>query len=141
MTITTITLGAFEDALEHAGCKPRNGKARCPAHEDSSPSLSYSTGTRAELVAHCHAGCTFESILDALQLRPASNGRPVDPRATNPAKPAKSETPEATYRTVATYHYVDSTGKALYDVDRKETHTDRSDSSNAPPTASAAPAR
>lgn len=40
-------------------------KARCPAHDDRNPSLSVTTTSDGELIVHCHAGCTFESILDA----------------------------------------------------------------------------
>jgi hypothetical protein len=42
--------------------------AHCPAHEDSSPSLSVTQGERGILV-YCHAGCTTEAILAALNLR------------------------------------------------------------------------
>jgi hypothetical protein len=37
----------------------------CPAHDDSDPSLSVSTGDRGVLL-HCFAGCTTQSILDAI---------------------------------------------------------------------------
>lgn len=43
--------------------------ARCPAHEDSSPSLSMrQSGDR--VLVHCHAGCTFQQISDAVGLSP-----------------------------------------------------------------------
>ena len=74
-------------ALKHAGCKPtqtRDGwRAQCPAHDDKTPSLSVGHGTAQEVVAHCHAGCTFEAIMAALHLdRPprVTNGR----RSTRP---------------------------------------------------------
>ena len=38
---------------------------RCPAHEDHSPSLHVSEGKSGVLV-HCHAGCTQESVIEAL---------------------------------------------------------------------------
>lgn len=39
--------------------------ARCPAHDDHSPSLSIrKTGDR--VLVHCHAGCRTENILQAL---------------------------------------------------------------------------
>lgn len=45
----------------------RYGQARCPAHEDRRPSLSLANGTDGQLLAHCHAGCEFSTILDGLR--------------------------------------------------------------------------
>lgn len=42
--------------------------ARCPAHEDRSPSLSIREGERGILL-RCFAGCSFAAIVDALGLR------------------------------------------------------------------------
>jgi predicted DNA-binding transcriptional regulator AlpA len=64
--------------------------ARCPAHNDRSPSLSISEGDDGHLLLHCHKGCTvvqIRSALDArlanLMLAPARNdaspGAMVDP--------------------------------------------------------------
>ena len=39
--------------------------ARCPAHEDRSPSLSVRL-THDRILLHCHAGCDVEDILRAL---------------------------------------------------------------------------
>ena len=49
----------------------RNGsntswKARCPAHNDSSPSLSLTTGETQELILRCHAGCEYSDIMGQL---------------------------------------------------------------------------
>lgn len=41
--------------------------ASCPAHADSSPSLSVAEGDRGILV-HCFAGCTTEDVVAALGL-------------------------------------------------------------------------
>ncbi|MFZ2872977.1 MAG: DUF3987 domain-containing protein [Phycisphaerales bacterium] len=60
------------DALTRAGCPPkRHGEAwsaRCPAHEDRSPSLSIGVGTDARVLLHCHAGCPVEAIVGMLGL-------------------------------------------------------------------------
>jgi hypothetical protein len=41
--------------------------ARCPAHEDHTPSLSVSIGTQGDRVLlHCHAGCNVTDICDAI---------------------------------------------------------------------------
>jgi hypothetical protein len=42
--------------------------ARCPAHEDRSPSLSVREGDDGRLLLHCWAGCDAASIVGALGL-------------------------------------------------------------------------
>lgn len=44
------------------------GECRCPAHDDSSPSLSVRLGDTA-ILFHCFAGCTTTEVLKALQRR------------------------------------------------------------------------
>jgi len=72
----------------------RNGdgwKARCPAHDDRSPSMSVSTGTDGRTLLHCHAGCEHKAIIQALGLSAqdlfadTAQGRP---RATTPTPKA-----------------------------------------------------
>ena len=59
--------------LDAHGCQPkRSGKgwaARCPAHEDKSPSLSLSEGAEGRALLRCHAGCGDEAGVPALQGR------------------------------------------------------------------------
>jgi hypothetical protein len=43
--------------------------ARCPVHEDATPSLSIREGITGPLV-HCHAGCGQGDVIDALRQRP-----------------------------------------------------------------------
>lgn len=46
----------------------RYGLACCPAHQNTrTPALSLSDGADGRLLARCHAGCSFLSILDALR--------------------------------------------------------------------------
>jgi hypothetical protein len=49
----------------------RGGKymARCPAHDDRSPSLSVKLCSDDRVLLHCFAGCDIEAICDALGLR------------------------------------------------------------------------
>lgn len=44
------------------------GSARCPAHDDHSPSLSLADGERGRLLLKCHRGCSYEAIRNALDL-------------------------------------------------------------------------
>lgn len=42
--------------------------ARCPAHEDGSPSLSIKEGRDGRVLLYCFAGCSLTAILQALGL-------------------------------------------------------------------------
>ena len=49
--------------------KSTNGwTACCPAHQDRHPSLSIGVGKDRRILLKCHAGCTFESIVQAAHL-------------------------------------------------------------------------
>jgi putative DNA primase/helicase len=43
--------------------------ARCPVHEDRSPSLSISAGKDGKVLVRCHAGCDQRDVIAALQKR------------------------------------------------------------------------
>jgi hypothetical protein len=80
--------------------------ARCPAHEDHRESLSISEGEDGRLLAHCHAGCSFEQIIRAAGVEPEKpNGR--DRGTTKPKG-----------RIVATYDYHDARGEIVFQVVR-----------------------
>lgn len=61
----TRVLHQLEGVIERG-----NGRwyARCPAHDDKSPSLSVAVADDGRLLLHCFAGCDPESILSALGL-------------------------------------------------------------------------
>ncbi len=42
--------------------------ARCPAHEDRSPSLSVTEGRNGQVLVHCFAGCSVDDICGAVGL-------------------------------------------------------------------------
>ena len=44
-----------------------NGSARCPAHDDRNASLSISEGKDGKWLAHCHAGCAQDAVIDKLR--------------------------------------------------------------------------
>ncbi|MBX9453606.1 MAG: hypothetical protein KL801_17560 [Mesorhizobium sp.] len=50
------------------GGNQRNGICLCPAHDDQNPSLHVSDG-RNRVVFFCHAGCSQEAVMAALQQR------------------------------------------------------------------------
>ncbi|MEN9419343.1 MAG: hypothetical protein RI988_2963 [Pseudomonadota bacterium] len=72
---------------------------RCPAHEDQHNSLSIGVGRDGRLLLKCHAGCTFEEILDAAGVR----GAQVSMMGANPSKIRSQEIREqaATDRRIA----------------------------------------
>jgi putative DNA primase/helicase len=44
-------------------------KARCPAHDDRTPSLSICEGDDGKVLVHCHAGCEQKQVIAALRDR------------------------------------------------------------------------
>lgn len=48
------------------------GVARCPAHNDRSPSLSLTNAADGRLLLFCHAGCSFNEVMTALGIIAAS---------------------------------------------------------------------
>jgi len=57
---------ALLDALGADPSRDR-GTMRCPAHEDRSPSLSWRLTPEGRALVHCHAGCSFAAILEAVR--------------------------------------------------------------------------
>ncbi len=97
------------DALAARGKKPRGNQqggwsALCPAHDDTTPSLSIGVGGNGQALVHCHTGCTYEQILAALDLTEADLF-PEDTRHTDDI--------------TATYDYLDELGNVLFQVVRK----------------------
>ena len=45
--------------------------AKCPAHEDRTPSLRVSAGRDGRALLYCHAGCGTETVVKALGLSEA----------------------------------------------------------------------
>ena len=108
--LTSDPLEVVRDALLAAGCNPKGGQritARCPAHQDSRPSLSIARGTEQAVVFKCHAGCLADDILEALRLDWADLLEDDD------------DEPRSTQRRVAAvYTYTDENDVALFEVVR-----------------------
>ena len=64
MTAASVAAASVTKALGG-----RNGMARCPAHDDHTPSLSVSEASDGKLLVHCHAGCDQETVWAALKDR------------------------------------------------------------------------
>ena len=74
-------LAVVREALERAGCDPRgcddDFTARCPAHDDRTPSLSVRAGTDGRVLLLCRAGCPTERVLEAIGLDWRRCSRPI----------------------------------------------------------------
>ena len=101
--------------------------ACCPAHDDANPSLSLNPGENGGTLWYCHAGCSQESVQDALHglgLWPYPSGgmRSLARPATIPA-PASSPAPHPIRREhVDTYLYTDEAGVPISRVRRGLDH-------------------
>src|SRR6516162_1697857 len=80
----------LENVLSAIGDYKKAGdgyKARCPAHEDRTPSLSINETEDSTVLLKCHAGCSTEAVVKALGL----TLRDLFPRvAETPRKPRKA---------------------------------------------------
>ncbi|MCC6619208.1 MAG: hypothetical protein IT341_09265 [Chloroflexi bacterium] len=80
-----IPSGPAIDLLNRLEAVRRNGAgwmARCPVHEDRTPSLSVGIGDDGRALVTCHAGCDLAAILGALRLEARdllSTGAPMWP--------------------------------------------------------------
>src|SRR5262245_36796603 len=82
-----MSLSRIIEVLDAKPCG--NGwSARCPAHDDRSPSLSIGVGEGRRVLLHCHAGCTPESIVASIGMTLADLFDDESPRA--PARRARS---------------------------------------------------
>jgi RecA/RadA recombinase len=92
-------------ALEERDCAPKrcgNGwSARCPSHDDRTPSLCIGEGEEGRVLLKCHAGCDYPDVLRALGLSerdlfsaasPHING--VATRAGAPPPPRPADAPD-----------------------------------------------
>lgn len=67
------------DRLEHCRqVSPDSWIARCPAHEDRSPSLTVKDAGGGRTLIHCFAGCGALDVLDALGLEWSALFPPTD---------------------------------------------------------------
>lgn len=63
-----MTIDAFLRLLDGVKSTRRGWNARCPAHDDKSPSLSICEGEEARILLRCWAGCTAQEICQSLHL-------------------------------------------------------------------------
>jgi putative DNA primase/helicase len=95
------------------GKEYRNGwKCRCPAHDDTDPSLSVSEGPGGKTLLRCHAGCEQEDIIRELERRGLwKNGHGGGRARTNGSGAPKG-------KRVKRYEYKHRDGTHAYYIDR-----------------------
>ena len=81
-----MTIEDFLESLESVTISGNDWSARCPAHDDTNPSLSVAEGDDGRILVHCFAGCTAEDVTAALGLTLAD---------LMPERPGTSEFPPA----------------------------------------------
>lgn len=100
---------SIDDLLSHLNRVHRTRAgwtARCPAHEDRTPSLSI--GEReGKILLHCHAGCSAQAVVNALGISITDLFmKPTKEEHSTPKKGTDAEHPSGTpWRYVADYSY------------------------------------
>jgi len=107
-----MTAPEFVSRLEHVSKTASGWTARCPGHEDHKNSLSVGEGQDGRVLLKCFAGCTPEAIVKALGLSMS------DLFSESARRP--NETRKPLGKIVATYDFVDETGKLLFQEVRYE---------------------
>jgi hypothetical protein len=101
----------LEEAVERA-LHGEKTMVLCPAHDDSTPSLSVAPGETQPVLFNCHAGCKPEDIIGAGGLDWSQVMVPDDPSAAS--VPVHMWTPRGTASHI--YRYTDARGTLLYEV-------------------------
>lgn len=100
----------------HAKRAGRGYSARCPAHEDSSPSLSLNPARNGGIVLHCHAGCSPTDVCRALGLTLADL-QPDGPDGHGPHENGGNGA-NGKPTIAATYDYTDAAGTLVFQTVR-----------------------
>lgn len=58
------------ERLENVAELSSGWSALCPSHADTNNSLSINEGADGRALIHCHAGCDYTDILQAIGLQP-----------------------------------------------------------------------
>jgi replicative DNA helicase len=105
-------LGRLRDyGLKKTG--PEQWVARCPGHDDRTPSLGIKIGGDRKVLVVCRAGCEFKAIASALGLAE------TDFFSDDPSKTPEETLPPDKWPLIATYLYENRAGDPLYRVQRR----------------------
>ena len=87
-----MTAAVFADLVQAQQTGAGRWKAKCPAHNDRSPSLAIREGEDGHVTLFCRAGCSLDAILAALHLV-------ADDLSGPPPSPAQAAAIRAAYET------------------------------------------
>jgi DNA-binding transcriptional ArsR family regulator len=110
-----LTLDAILPHLRTKRISKRNGErhvlAHCPAHDDSTPSLSLTEKADGTLLWKCFAGCSQDAVREALErlagVQPAT-ARPIAPRRNAGRQPATAQAQPLTLAALANAKRLDA---------------------------------
>jgi hypothetical protein len=127
MTAAAACSPAVQRVLDRLPGAKRQGDgfiARCPAHDDHTPSLAITEGRDGRAVLHCHAGCTKKGahkVVSALGLTMADLFPDRQPSFASNGAGATAPAPTADRPAIVrTYDYLDADGALLFQVCRLE---------------------
>ena len=107
MSDAALVLDEILLALQGVQRTGDNYKAKCPAHDDRTASLSVKTGDTGAILLKCFAGCTYDKIIAAMGL----SSRQLFPPSEHREQIGKKTI-------TATYDYKDASGALRYQVCR-----------------------
>lgn len=101
--------------LQSVEWRGNRGYARCPAHEDQHRSLSLGVGRDGQGLVKCHAGCTLEEVLKAVDMEVKDLWPTQEEKLPDWLEKLR---PRDEGGAQAFYDYVDENGTLLYQVIR-----------------------
>jgi len=122
-SLTSEPVARVLSCIQGAKANGRGWMARCPAHDDRTPSLSIAQGDDGRVLLKCHAGCTHQAIAAALGLAerdlfPPAEGAFTPPPARAPRSFATAREAVEAYRATlgreaARWEYRDAEGEPI----------------------------
>jgi hypothetical protein len=126
MTPIEMVLSRLEHVKQR---KESQWSAKCPAHEDNSPSLSVRQTDEGSVLVHCFGGCSFAEIFSSINLEPSHAYPPRHKSGFEPKRTPKLVTPGQALEIVAGEAFFAavcasdlSRGKALAESDLDRLH-------------------
>jgi putative DNA primase/helicase len=98
-----VTAQQIADSLDARPAGRARWIARCPAHDDRTPSLSIVEGHSGKAVLHCHAGCTYDAVRAAIPLLASREHRRMPALVRRPRTRKYAPVPQASVDALAAF--------------------------------------